>query len=115
VDQQYRFELEQHVRAIERNFECAAPGRRAAEGIAAKLGDATPPAPAAPEPFSRWLLAQRDRGDWIDELAGAARKDPGFPKNGTPDDVRKRMGVLGIAEADVFEQIDDAERRWMSL
>ena len=31
------------------------------------------------EPFGRWLLAQRDRGDWIDELADAARQDRGFP------------------------------------
>lgn len=64
------------------------------------------------EPFGRWLLDQKDRKDWISELAKAARHDPGFPKTGDPDAVRKRMEKLGITEADVFEQIDDAERIW---
>jgi len=77
---------------------------------------APPPAVTAePEPFGRWLLAQKGRGDWIDDLATAARKDPAFPKLGDPDDVRRRMEKLGISEADVFEQIDDAERCWVSL
>jgi hypothetical protein len=67
-----------------------------------------------PEPFGRWLLVQKSRGDWIDDLAAAARKDPGFPKLGDPEDVRTRMQALGIAGADVFEQIDDAERCWRS-
>jgi hypothetical protein len=76
-----------------------------------------PPPPVAAdelEPFGRWLLAQKSRGDWIDDLAAAARKDPGFPKLGDPEDVRKRMQALGVGEADVFEQIDDAERCWLS-
>jgi hypothetical protein len=66
------------------------------------------------EPFYHWLLSQQARGDWIDDLAAAARKDPGFPKSGRPEDVRKRMQALGITEADVFEQIEDAERCWLS-
>src|SRR3546814_15820792 len=33
------------------------------------------------EPFGRWLIAQRDRGDWIDELANDARTDLGFPRS----------------------------------
>src|SRR3546814_11721001 len=37
------------------------------------------------EPFGRWLIAQRDRGDWIDELANAARTDLAFPKDGDPE------------------------------
>jgi hypothetical protein len=32
------------------------------------------------EPFGRWLITQKDRGDWIDPLAAAARKDPRFPR-----------------------------------
>lgn len=66
------------------------------------------------EPFGRWLLAQRDRGDWIDDLAAAARQDHGFPKNGTPVDVRKRLTGFG-APGDMFEALDDAERCWESL
>ena len=65
------------------------------------------------EPFGRWLVAQQDRGDWIDDLAGAARADRGFPKEGTPTDVRKRLQALG-ADGDAFEQVDDAERMWRS-
>ena len=66
------------------------------------------------EPFGRWLLAQHDRGDWIDGLADAARRDTGFPKNGTPDEVRARMELHG-ADGDAFEQLGDAERCWASL
>ena len=66
------------------------------------------------EPFGRWLLAQRDRGDWIDDLAAAARQDNGFPRNGTPDDVRRRLTGFG-APGDMFEALDDAERCWESL
>ena len=67
-----------------------------------------------PEPFGRWLLAQRDRGDWIDDLATAARADRGFPKQGSPDQVRDRLRLQG-ADGDTFEQMDDAERVWLSL
>ena len=66
------------------------------------------------EPFGRWLTAQRDRGDWIDALADAARKDTRFPKNGCPDDVRKHLTAMQ-AEGDMFEAIDDAELDWLSL
>lgn len=66
------------------------------------------------EPFGRWLLSQKDRGDWIDPIADAARRDPRFPKNGTPDEVRKHMGSRG-ADSDVFEALDDAELDWASL
>jgi hypothetical protein len=31
------------------------------------------------EPFGRWLIAQNDRGDWIDNLAAAARADRAKP------------------------------------
>ena len=67
-----------------------------------------------PEPFGRWLLVQRDRGDWIDALANAARADRAFPKNGDPDEVRRYISLKG-GDGEVFEQIDDAERCWSSL
>jgi hypothetical protein len=66
------------------------------------------------EPFGRWLIAQRGRGDWVDTLADAARKDPRFPKNGSPDDVRKHLNAMQ-AEGDMFEAVDDAELDWLSL
>lgn len=65
------------------------------------------------EPFGTWLLQQRDRGDWIDDLALAARADRAFPRSGTPDEVRKRLADMG-AEGDMFERVDDAERHWLS-
>ncbi|MDO6414292.1 hypothetical protein Q4F19_07845 [Sphingomonas sp. BIUV-7] len=48
------------------------------------------------------------------EVARAAKLYRLFPKKGSVENVRKRMNSLGIAEADVFEQIGDAERCWLS-
>lgn len=64
------------------------------------------------EPFGRWLLAQKDRGDWVDELATAARADRSFPKDGDPEAVRKHLRAQQ-AEGDVFQQVDDAESDWL--
>lgn len=66
------------------------------------------------EPFGRWLLAQTDRGDWIDDLARAARTDPAFPKDGDPEAVRKRLDQRG-ADGEMYERLDDAELDWLSL
>jgi hypothetical protein len=63
------------------------------------------------EPFGRWLLLQKNRGDAIDDLATAARADSGFPRNGTPDQVRARLRHCG-ADSEAFEQVNDAERFW---
>lgn len=93
------------------------PMDEAGEGYPGFPGDAEDTSvaiPTDPEPFARWLLAQRDRGDWIDNLADAARRDPGFPKNGDIVAVHARL-ILQGAEGDVFEQLDDAERCWRSL
>lgn len=65
------------------------------------------------EPFGRWLICQQDRGDWIDQLAASARRDPSFPKSGTPDEVRKHLALRGVTDADTIEQLDDAERDWL--
>ncbi|MGO1303316.1 MAG: hypothetical protein ACTMKV_00870 [Sphingomonas parapaucimobilis] len=65
------------------------------------------------EPFGAWLLAQRDRGDWIDPVATAARADRGFPRHGTPDQVRERLRAMG-ADGDTFAALDDAEIDWMA-
>lgn len=71
-------------------------------------------APAARMTFGRWLLLQKDRGDWIDGLAAAARADQRFPKDGDPDRVRQRLTEMG-AEGDMFEALEDAELDWLSL
>ncbi|RYD18244.1 MAG: hypothetical protein EOP89_17470 [Lysobacteraceae bacterium] len=65
------------------------------------------------EPFGRWLLKQRDRGDWIDGVADAARGDRQFPKDGDPEAVRKRLREMS-ADGDAFAALDDAELHWMA-
>lgn len=64
--------------------------------------------------FGRWLLAQRDRGDWVDGIADAARADRTFPKSGDPEAVRKHLRSQQ-ADGDAFAAIDDAESDWMTL
>ena len=64
--------------------------------------------------FGKWMLMQRDRGDWIDGIADAARADRTFPKNGDPEAVRKHLRNQQ-ADGDAFAAIDDAESEWMSL
>ena len=67
----------------------------------------------AKEPFGAWLMAQKDRGDWIDPIAAAARADRGFPRNDTPDQVRDRLRDMGV-DGDASAALDDAELDWMS-
>ena len=67
-----------------------------------------------PEPFGRWLIAQRERGDWIDDLAAAARADRSFPKDGDPEAIRAHLRGQQ-ADGDVFQAVDDAESEWLSL
>lgn len=63
--------------------------------------------------FGAWLVKQADREGWVGELVTAAKKDPGFPRAGTPDDVRKRLNEVQ-AESDMFQAVDDAELDWLS-
>lgn len=65
------------------------------------------------EPFGTWLLAQVDRGDWIDGLAAAARGDRDFPRRGDVEQVRARLRDQG-ADGDAFAALDDAELDWLS-
>ena len=64
--------------------------------------------------FGKWMLMQRDRGDWIDGIADAARADRTFPKSGDPEAVRKHLRGQQ-ADGDAFAAIDDAESEWLSL
>ena len=88
---------------------------------------ATPAAPTPPvqplsepedekEPFGRWLIGQvaMRRTDAIGELAKMAKSDPGFPKQGDAEEVRRRIGLAG-ADGDAFEALDDAEREYERL
>lgn len=63
--------------------------------------------------FGRWLLTQRDRGDWVDGVADAARADRTFPKDGDPEAVRGHRRKQQ-ADGDAFAAIDDAESDWMA-
>jgi uncharacterized protein YozE (UPF0346 family) len=63
--------------------------------------------------FGRWLLAQRDRDDWIDDIADAARTDRTFPKDGDPEAVRAHLRKQQ-ADGDAFQAIDDAESDWQN-
>ena len=65
------------------------------------------------ETFGAWLLKQKDREDWVGTLAKGAKADPQFPRNGSPEDVRKRLRDT-MAEGDMFEAVEDAEAAWMS-
>jgi len=73
-------------------------------------GDQQEPKP----PFGKWLLAQRDRGDWVDGIADAARADRTFPKTGDPEAVRAHLRKQQ-ADGDAFAAIDDAESDWMAV
>ncbi len=64
--------------------------------------------------FGKWLLSQRDRSDWVDGIADAARADRTFPKNGDPQAVRAHMRKQQ-ADGDAFAAIDDAESDWMAV
>lgn len=63
-------------------------------------------------PFGQWLLTQKDRGDWVDDLAAAARADRTFPKLGDPEAVRAHLRKQQ-ADGDAFQAIDDAEGDWL--
>jgi uncharacterized protein YozE (UPF0346 family) len=61
--------------------------------------------------FGRWLLTQRDRGDWVDGIAEAARADRTFPKDGDPEAVRAHLRRQQT-DGDAFAAVDDAESDW---
>lgn len=67
-----------------------------------------------PEPFARWLLAQKGRCDLIGGLATAALDDTNFPTSGTPDIVRAYLRSQ-LSDRDTFRIIDDAVSEWSVL
>ncbi|MBO9724293.1 MAG: hypothetical protein J7530_07960 [Novosphingobium sp.] len=70
--------------------------------------------PAERGPFGRWLLMQAERGGLVGDLAKGAMADRGFPRDGDPEAVRKRLSMLQ-ADGDMFEALDEAELDWFAL
>lgn len=66
------------------------------------------------QPFGAWLLEQGNTKGWIADLAKWAKSDRGFPKNGSVEDVRKRLTAV-YAEGDAYEALEDAELSWASF
>ena len=64
------------------------------------------------EAFGEWLVAQAGRHDWVGRLGDQAARDRGFPRGGSPEDVRLRVSAQG-ADSDAFEQLEDAEAEWL--
>ncbi|HEU4958975.1 MAG TPA: hypothetical protein VFT56_01090 [Sphingomonas sp.] len=65
--------------------------------------------------FGAWLLGQRQRPNWIGSLAAQAMRDPGFPREGSPEDVRAYLSRQEAWDGDLFEALDDAEAEWRRI
>jgi hypothetical protein len=65
--------------------------------------------------FGRWLLQQTGNGlvdgGFRAELLAYAMADRGFPREGSPEDVRARLRAV-MADGDMFAAVDDAELDW---
>lgn len=68
--------------------------------------------PRPKEPFGIWLLDQRERDDWIGDLARGASADPLYPKLGMPADVMERVR-LAMGDADAAQAVDAAANEWL--
>lgn len=64
------------------------------------------------EPFGAWIVAQVDRHGLIGDLVKAAKADRNFPREGSPEDVRKHLSRMQ-ADGDMFDAVDDAETDWL--
>lgn len=64
-------------------------------------------------PFGRWLLMQFERGGLVRELAKEVMADRGFPYDGDPEAVRRRLSMFQ-ADGDMFEALEKAELDWAS-
>jgi hypothetical protein len=65
------------------------------------------------ELFGRWLIAQNVRGDWVDDLASAARADRTFRKNGGPEAAHAHLRQQQVGW-DTFQTANDAENDWLA-
>lgn len=65
------------------------------------------------ETFGAWLRVQKDRDGLIGQLVDGAKADRKFPRDGSPEDVRKHLSAMQ-AEGDLFDAVDDAEADWQA-
>lgn len=61
--------------------------------------------------FGQWLQGLQSGDEWIGRLAVMAAQDDDFPVGGDADVVRAHLS-RHEAEPDLFEALDDAERRY---
>jgi hypothetical protein len=47
----------------------------------------------------------------VGQLVAGAKLDRKFPRNGSPEDVRRHLSAMQ-AEGDLFEAVDEAEIDW---
>lgn len=67
-----------------------------------------------PIPFGAWLIAQKDKGGLIGQLAAGAAADRRFPKHGDIEAVRKHLSAMQ-ADGDMHAAIDDAELDYLCI
>lgn len=67
-----------------------------------------------PLPIGTWLIAQKDKGGLIGQLAATAAVDRRFPKHGDAEAVRAYLSAMQ-ADGDMHAAIDDAELDYLCL
>lgn len=67
-----------------------------------------------PLPFGAWLIAQKDKGGLIGQLAAGAAVDRRFPRQGDAEAVRKHLSAMQ-ADGDMHAAIDDAELDYLCI
>jgi hypothetical protein len=70
--------------------------------------------PPAQPPFGTWLIAQKDKGGLIGQLATGAAADRRFPKHGDIGQVRAHLSAMQ-ADGDMHAAIDDAELDYLCI
>ena len=65
------------------------------------------------ETFGGWLGVQKDRDGLVGQLVAGAKADRRFPRDGSPDDVRKHLSAMQ-ADGDLFEAVDEAKTDWLA-
>lgn len=61
--------------------------------------------------FGSWLVKSANTSSWFSQLAKDAARDPRFPRDANPEQVREYLGK-NDAPSEHFEMLDDAEMVW---
>ena len=64
--------------------------------------------------FGRFILDQANAPGVLGELAKAAWSDPHFPKDGSPEDVSRRLNERE-APGEFHDALDEAVSAWQAL